>query len=1107
MADLFFDLAFALDAHGFPSLLQELELGGQAKLDKVLLHILRHEEILIIVDEFQRLLPKDKSSPPQVWAKLVEDLNNSSHSKGRLLLISNRFIKPERWSENCHVEELQGLSDQEAEDLFTELLQVQGLEARVPSHRRREIAHRLGGNPRALKTLVFGLRTETLDELLSAAPDLLTPGDVILDPGLLEDFEREVLERALPKLEYDLLKFMRWLSVHRRPFKKEALQHFTGGREAPDVLRKQLFDRFLLEQSAGGDVLHPLAREISVTRLRTENREWKQAHSLAADYYFRYFKAQRLVGESNLATSYTELRHHLYESGRIGELHEASEKLTRYAISQIGLTTPVPANNKESLEARISLISAIPDDRRPKVLQYHLARCLLKRDADDDKKLALEYVRKATGRNSHSAVWILQINLEYELNGLEAALMVINEGLENVKPDDDDARVIYVSGAELLAKADRIDEAIKLIEKGIELIPPNKNLYLLYQTAIELTWKSNNSRKTESLVMKGLVDIPKAYGRNLFVETTLRLLKARHDTEAINRLLSEVGPRQLDPSERANANYALRFLSGDWEGAAEIARQAHLEFPFYAHFLTKEVDARLALGRIQTADTLMKSYEIRGSQVRDNPVVWLKAYVSLIAGRSEEAKSISALYTPDNFDANRILDEMEMLRLWSVGRGGFNEPLEDNFPGVVEYRRRIADSQEIEITEPGHALKTSEPKRILVVATEWNSRHGGLSTFNRSLCIALAEAGANVVCYVPEASAEEKRRAREDNVEIVEAAGMPGRTIDSLLAAPVELPPGFVPNVIIGHDRITGDASVHLATHAYPGSTRVLFIHTSPEEIEWHKEPREDSDSVLRAAERKRHQLKLAEGCDLVVTVGPRLTTEFQTDLIGAGNPAPVMELTPGLPKYSLTSDAPILPPSIRCLVLGRVEDYQLKGLDLAAKAFGQVVANWRAENPPRLVVRGAPVGTGDELRQRLIADSSPAELDIIIRHYSADETEIRNDLREASLVLMPSRKEGFGLVGLEAISFGIPTIISDQSGLAETIRRHAPLLANEWILPVTGENSVMKWAERIEYFITGREGAFARAAVLREKLALELDWRQAVGDLLERLILQKTDG
>jgi glycosyltransferase involved in cell wall biosynthesis len=101
----------------------------------------------------------------------------------------------------------------------------------------------------------------------------------------------------------------------------------------------------------------------------------------------------------------------------------------------------------------------------------------------------------------------------------------------------------------------------------------------------------------------------------------------------------------------------------------------------------------------------------------------------------------------------------------------------------------------------------------------------------------------------------------------------------------------------------------------------------------------------------------------------------------------------------------------------------------------------------------------------------------------------------------MPSKKEGFGLVGLEAIACGVPTLISAQSGLAETVKIHAPELANEWVLPVTGD-AVTKWAERIEFLLMGRRGAFARAAVLREKLATDLDWKRAAAELLGKIAL-----
>ena len=245
----------------------------------------------------------------------------------------------------------------------------------------------------------------------------------------------------------------------------------------------------------------------------------------------------------------------------------------------------------------------------------------------------------------------------------------------------------------------------------------------------------------------------------------------------------------------------------------------------------------------------MRDYRVGEHQVRDNPTVWLKAYMCLIVGRPDDAKNLAAKYAPNDFDPGRPLDEAEMLRLWSVARNGLNGPVEENYPGLGEYRRNAAQSRKVEDTS---RVQPSKQMCLLVVATEWDSRHGGLSTFNRDLCAALAGAGARVVCYVPEASAEEKRRASEVNVEIVDALKMPGTKHTALLFQPPVLPVGFVPDVVVGHDRITGAASVALARSHYSGSKRLLFIHTSPEEIEWHKESREDSTSAARAAERKR---------------------------------------------------------------------------------------------------------------------------------------------------------------------------------------------------------------------------------------------------------------
>ena len=121
------------------------------------------------------------------------------------------------------------------------------------------------------------------------------------------------------------------------------------------------------------------------------------------------------------------------------------------------------------------------------------------------------------------------------------------------------------------------------------------------------------------------------------------------------------------------------------------------------------------------------------------------------------------------------------------------------------------------------------------------------------------------------------------------------------------------------------------------------------------------------------------------------------------------------------------------------------------------------------------------------------------IKCVDAKKTEIRNDLREASLVLMPSKKEGFGLVGLEAIACGVPTLLSAQSGLAETLKKFAPDHAPGWILSTNGD-PIAKWAERIESILLARKDSFSRAAALKNELAERIQWKTAAEELLNRL-------
>jgi glycosyltransferase involved in cell wall biosynthesis len=207
----------------------------------------------------------------------------------------------------------------------------------------------------------------------------------------------------------------------------------------------------------------------------------------------------------------------------------------------------------------------------------------------------------------------------------------------------------------------------------------------------------------------------------------------------------------------------------------------------------------------------------------------------------------------------------------------------------------------------------------------------------------------------------------------------------------------------------------------------------APDEIEWFKLDRED-DAGQGADQRTQVELDLARTADLVVTVGPRLHQRYLTELHPLGGLEP-LRFDPGF--VATGDDATAVPPGApwRILVMGRAEDDLLKGLDLAAKAVGTAARRQGSSARLELVIRGAKEEACEGLRSRLIGWSENPSLDVVVKPFTTSAESLDDDMRRASLVLMPSRTEGFGLVGLEAIAAGVPVLVSSESGLGDLLR------------------------------------------------------------------------
>ncbi|AUY47874.1 glycosyltransferase [Streptomyces sp. CB01881] len=533
-----------------------------------------------------------------------------------------------------------------------------------------------------------------------------------------------------------------------------------------------------------------------------------------------------------------------------------------------------------------------------------------------------------------------------------------------------------------------------------------------------------------------------------------------------------VAAYELKPTSKiANNLCYLSLLEGEAAVAAEWAQKA-----------VDGAEERMtrALARYNGAMAYLVQGDLESAQV------WL------LAGAADIGPTIGGFETlyllvPTADGAGVTLREQVGLNLADA----FDAPL-----ALTGYRR----GSEVLVVEepPAEPQAEHHVPTVLAVATEWSSAHGGLSTFNRRMCRALAAAGAKVYCTVLHADQGEMARAKAAGVELLPAENVPGRSEEARLSRRPELPEGVTPDLVIGHGRITGDAAEAIVAGFYKRARRLHFIHMAPDEIEWHK-PDRTSDRALVAEERTDVERRLGVSAHRVVTVGKRLHYRFVNEL-GAGVPEPLL-IVPG---FDVDDDSPRTPPGglVRVLMVGRTEDWDLKGLDLAARACGQVT-KWREKagrDRISLLVRGAPAERADEQRDQIRAWAGDPRLEVVVRPYSPDQERLAGDMGRASLVIMPSRKEGFGLVGVEAITSGVPVLISRESGLADLLHdRLGREMAGRLLVPMSGDDDedADTWAREIDKVLADLPSAFRLAAEVRTTLSAQVPWSLAAGALL----------
>jgi D-inositol-3-phosphate glycosyltransferase len=392
----------------------------------------------------------------------------------------------------------------------------------------------------------------------------------------------------------------------------------------------------------------------------------------------------------------------------------------------------------------------------------------------------------------------------------------------------------------------------------------------------------------------------------------------------------------------------------------------------------------------------------------------------------------------------------------------------------------------------------------VVFCDRWSYQKGGIATFNLQFCAALASSGDfRVCCALDNPNDGEKREAAKAHVAVIDSSDS-----ESFFGA---LPQSANKLFFYGHANITGKQAVTMSKLvSAPKLVRVaLFNHILPASVDRMK--KQDADAVSSRTRQMtpddEHEMLvgLAMECDLVLSVGQLMFVKFD-DVYkfrrAAGSLRPVHKVFIPL-MNPLFLDKPRNEKVVSAhyvLCIGRIAEKTMfsKGLVIAKRAMMKYNEGHRKNFEVHFL--GADPANSERLYEKLGGISTTHIID-----YKKPELVLER-VHNASLVLMPSPIEPFGLVAYEAIACGVPTLVTSNSGIAKLIAEVAPgvdwpvVQTLESVIDADTDWNVNKWAAAITDCLSDLPRSLKRASSLRTAFVAQERARPPFGDEIKAL-------
>ena len=395
---------------------------------------------------------------------------------------------------------------------------------------------------------------------------------------------------------------------------------------------------------------------------------------------------------------------------------------------------------------------------------------------------------------------------------------------------------------------------------------------------------------------------------------------------------------------------------------------------------------------------------------------------------------------------------------------------------------------------------------FVFIIDDWGYSKGGINVFNKLLCEAMSRlAHSKVVCVVQNVSADKERQTTENGIEILYISKENNN--EKIIAKKIKNITCKDSKIIfVGHDVQTGEMAIKCKKR-FLNSKCIIIHHMAYAEYY----PILNMDYEVSEA-KENLQREVLQQADMVFANGATLEKSAQ-DIVG--DEVPVFRIYPGVsevePRKNINN-------TFKVVTFGRIE--QGKGLKknntiiketyLALAAWADFTKKYCREEETIMKIYGknGDDNSVDKEMEELLKQYSDKVYAVSIVPYMENRKQLLTKLSEFSLCLVLSLREGFGLTSLEAVSAGVPLIVSKRSGFYKSLEElrldnyvYGVDIQGKRDYPYYSDTDLENTSNAIYSVFRYQQDAKNKTIELRERLKnCGFTWKQCAKTIIEKV-------